>query len=175
MNDSIQTPVPDPADDAGWDRLLEKAGGFTPRTTFPDQVLRLVRVPLPRWMASIRDGVRGMFRGTRGWIMLGGLGVGSAAAWGLVIGITTTQTALVRRMASPFINYVLGPGWHQTTALVTEGYHLAVGAALGWLPIHGAALETALAAYAALALACFLAVRRLMSTPARARLSHVAR
>ena len=169
MNDELRPPIPSPEDDLELDRSLEALPRFKPLPGFADRILARVFVPLPRWARAVRDRVRRVLSGPRGWVTLGALSVATAATWAVMIGVTMAQwdnVTVAVRIAARSVGLTR---WQDAVASVTPYWDTArngLAGAIDAIPLPFGAL---VGGYAILTLVCVVALRRLTRTRARMR------
>ena len=171
MNDEFQPPVPSPEDDRELDTSLAELARFKPRPGFTDRILARVFVPLPRWARSVRDRLRGLVSGPRGWVILGTFSVATAATWAVVIGVTVDQWDRLTVAARIAARSVGMTDWQDAVAAsvpVLEATRDGVAGAVGAIPMP---IEALVAGYGILTLACVVALRRLTRIPASMRVA----
>jgi hypothetical protein len=168
MRDTPNLPlVPD--DDPVVDRLLTGAGRFSPQRGFEDRVVSRVQVPLPRWLRSVRDHVRGLTTGVTGWALLATFSVATAAAWttaavfgvrfwGEITGAARITWREALGLAREVANEALVPAWNLARAEVSA-----------WLASLGFDPATVVVGYGIVILVSAVALWRLTAEPARSR------
>jgi hypothetical protein len=165
-------PVPAvPDDDPETDRLLAGIGRFSPQRGFEDRVVGRVRVPLPRWLRTLRQHLHGLTSGVTGWTVLATFSLATAAAWTSVvvlsarywgeIGAVWNQGA--RQVARVFRQDVLE--WLELYPVLGS-----VRSAIGeWLGSVGLNMQTAAIGYGVVILVCVVALWRLTAEPHKTR------
>ena len=159
----------DPDEDPAIDRALAGLGRFGPRQGFEDRVVRRVRVPLPRWLRGLRNGIQSVTSGITGWTMLATFSLATAAAW-------ATGAVYTARYWDP-ISVGAGVVARNVIAGVREGLSEVVFPAIqtGWAAVTiwlaglGLSPETVLIGYGVVVLVCLVALRWLTADPARTR------
>jgi hypothetical protein len=169
VQDADYPAIPD--DDPEADRLLAGLGRFSPQRGFEDRVVGRVRIPLPRWLRSMRQYFRGLTSGVTGWTVLGTFSLATAAAW--------TSVAVIGAQYSGEIGAVWNQGQRQLARVFRQDVleWLEVRPVLdaarsvfeGWLGTVGLDMQTAAVGYGAVVLVCAVAVWRLTAEPRKTR------
>ncbi|HEX9726921.1 MAG TPA: hypothetical protein VGA37_00280 [Gemmatimonadales bacterium] len=84
MSDDLRSPTPSDTD-SDLDNRLKTLARVPVPARFEDRVLARVRIPLPAWLRRTSKGVRAMLSGPRGWMILGGFSLATAAAWSVTV------------------------------------------------------------------------------------------
>jgi hypothetical protein len=168
MPDEANLPlVPD--DDPVVDRLLGSAGRFSPKRGFEDRVVSRVRVPIPRWLRTIRDALNARMSGVSGWTILATFSLATAAAW------TTAAAAGVRYWGE--ISGAASLVWREALSLAGEvfregivpGWELTKAEVSAWLASLGLDPTMTVVGYGIIALVCAVGLKLLTAEPARRR------
>lgn len=165
---SDDRPIPDGRpDDLALTSQLGAVARFNPRPGFGIRVLSQVRHPLPRWARRVRDWLRGLVSGVRGWVILGSASLVTAAAWtvAVVAGIRSSD-ALVQAWDAAMINPELANlTWEARRALAA-----VPGDVIGALEATGMPWEVLAAGYGVLVVVSGVALWRLTTRPDRVRI-----
>jgi len=168
MQDDANLPlVPD--DDPVVDRVLGGAGRFSPKRGFEDRVIDRVRVPIPRWLRTIRDYLERQTSGVSGWAVLATFSLATAAAW------TTAAAAGVRYWGE--ISGAASLVWREALSLAGEvfregivpGWELTRAEVSAWLASLGLDPTMVIVGYGIIALVCAVGLKLLTAEPARRR------
>lgn len=169
VDDANALAVPD--DDPDTDRLLAGIGRFSPQRGFEDRVVGRVQVPLPRWLRSVRQYLRGLTSGVTGWTVLATFSLATAAAW--------TSVAVVSARYWTEISAVWGGGVRQVGRIfrgdvlawldVRPVLERAQAVLAGWLGRAGLDMQTAAVGYGLVIIVCAVALWRLTAEPHKTR------
>jgi len=107
-----------------------------------------VRVPLPRWLRGLRNGIQSVTSGITGWTMLATFSLATAGV------VARNVIAGVREGLSEVVFPAIQTGWAAVTI---------------WLAGLGLSPETVLIGYGVVVLVCLVALRWLTADPARTR------
>lgn len=155
-------------DDDGLDGLLADLRRPLPGRGFADRVLARTRLPFPTWLKPLRDALRGMFTGVRGWTLLAILALSSAGTWTLVGVSTWNHRAAIASGAEITASEVGVP----TLQSVQGVRDVLIERLFDWLPLSLPVLKMFLILYAAVALVCALGLWWLLRTPRAAEVQH---
>jgi hypothetical protein len=168
MRESPDLPlVPD--DDPVVDRLLGSAGRFSPQRGFEDRVVSRVQVPLPHWLRSLRDRVRGVTSGVTGWTVLATFSIATAAAWTTAAAFGVQFWGEITGAARVTLREVLGLTGEVVNEAVVPAWNIARAEVSAWLASLGFDPATVVIGYGIVILVCAVALWRLTAEPARSR------
>lgn len=165
MNDG---PLNSRFDDDRLDDVLTGIARPRPGRGFADRVLARTRLPLPLWLTPLRDWVRGVTSGFRGWLLLIAASVATLTVWTAAGTVAWQQRAFIQR-GSEIAARELGPPTAEAVHGVRE---VVIGRLLDWLPLGLPALKLILILYAAVAVVSAIGLWWLTRTPRAAEVSH---
>ena len=168
MRDDQYNPSPS-GDDLDIDVRLRSLTRARPRPGFADRVLTGVRVPLPRWMRSVRNGIRALVTGPRGWLILGSAALVTAATWGTALALGFHFRGYVTEGTRHAVREAAVPVLREGLALSQLQWNGFLNSVSGWFDGMFLSPTAFLLGYGIVALVSTVALKLLTAEPSRAR------